>query len=578
MPKYFLRILKSVRLPKIFLAGLIGLYSLVTVITPVWARGINEIQSEISTKNQELNSLKDKLKAAESELNSKKSTETSAASEVDKLQSQIARLDSTLKLKQLQIQEVEQARNLKKLEQEEQHKLQDLQVKDAYIGWKTNSWSGSLFSNGDLVKEQIYERAVYTESYGGILEIAIELENLEKQYNESLESTKSLQTELTELDKQKQVAAAKLASLKQNTSAASSSVTGLRKQTSQLQSQISFLSKEEQSLLQRERDIIFESGHAGGGKEALVPGEIYFEGRGSDFVTGHGIGLSQGGALGAAVNNGWDYKKIVEFYFPGAKVQKLSSLPANINVTGRGVIPIEDYVAGLGEVADKACEDLGVAFSTNNYWTCWPRETIKAQAVVARTFAARRSGGICPDDSCQVYKGGQAKRWAADATTAEVVIWNGGLADVYYSADNNQGFGTADKETVWGGSRIPYLTNVNDNAFALKLYFKDCKMWCGNWTWRTNSYSPSELKAFVDWSSANGYSSMNPLKTVGTIQTVTVGKDPSQRVNLVKFKGTAGEASVSGRRFKSAWNSWVAATKTKDNRDLIYSFTFSVKQ
>lgn len=565
-------------LPRLVTVGAVCLL-LLGPLAPIAARTKQEINAEkVIIQNQ--------LKAAEAELAKQKTIEANATSEFAKLESQLAQVEAELQVSALRNSELERSRESSKVEIEEYEKLQDLQVNSAYLGWKTGGFKDVIFGGGDPLKRQLYHELAYTDRYGGILGIASELAQIEKDYADSYDTAKQLQGKLEELSKQKQELQAKLATYRSNTAKSTTTV-------KQLKSQISFLSKEDQDILKKEQDIVDQTGHppstGGGGGPAPtptpVPGQptpapgtrLYFEGRGSDFVTGHGIGLSQNGALGAAMNLGWDFKQIVEFYFPGAKVQTLGNLPSTITVTGpTAVLPVEDYVAGLGEVPSVACEDLGVAFNANNYWGCWPKAAILAQVVVARTYAARRAGGICRTDACQVYNGGQAKRWAADATAGQVVVWGGGLADVYYSSDNNQGNGTADKETVWGGSRVPYLTNANDSSFAFKAYYSACKMWCGNWTWRTNSYSPAELRAFVDWATSNGYTTLAPLKNAGTIQNVSLGKDSSQRANSVTFTGTGGAHSVPAWRFRPAWNAWVGATKPSGQRDLMYSFTFSV--
>ena len=54
--------------------------------------------------------------------------------------------------------------------------------------------------------------------------------------------------------------------------------------------------------------------------EQKVRDELIFRGRGY----GHGVGLCQWGAKEMAVN-GYDYKEILKFYFPGTKVKKLTN-------------------------------------------------------------------------------------------------------------------------------------------------------------------------------------------------------------------------------------------------------------
>jgi SpoIID/LytB domain protein len=216
-------------------------------------------------------------------------------------------------------------------------------------------------------------------------------------------------------------------------------------------------------------------------------------------------------------------------------------------------------------------------------WACWPREAIKAQAVVFRTYGARRAGFVYKDTRGQVYKGGDKKKWAADATKGETANYNGGLADTYYSADNNQGYGNANNDTVWSnyagdGTNIPYLRSVNDNSFAFKTQWT-------NWKWRTNSYSNTELDGMLKWVSTNGAVSsgarsyMATVKNdIGTLQSISFERDPSQRVKKVVLKGNKGTRKIAGWFYKSLWNIWVGTAKPSGQTDYIYSLTYFLKQ
>jgi len=540
--------------------------------SPILARSITDVQSDISVKQSDKAKIDTQLAAAKKELAAQAAAQSSAQSEVDKLKSSIAQIDTDLKIRQLQMQQWTEDKSLKELQKEEQEQMQDLQVSSSYLSWKTNGPEiNTLLSSKSPAKELIYNQAVNTEHYGGILGIAQQIKELEEGVNNALSESTSLQNQLDELAAKKTEAEKKLATEQEKVAKTSATVKGLSGQSRALQTDISFLSKEQQSILKREDDILRGATSSGGGNVPLQSGQFYFQGRGSNFVTGHGVGLSQWGAYGAARNAGMNYKQIVEFYFPGAKVMTLASAPTSVNVNGYGSMSIETYVAGLGEVGDKACED------NNNASGCWPKEAIKAQIVVARTYGARRSGGICTSASCQVYKGGTAKQWAADATAGEYVVWNNSLADVYYSADNNEGFGNADKETIWGGSRIPYLTSVNDNAFAARPYFGDCKMWCGNWVWRTNSYTMVQLKSFLDWARTHGYpTSFGATAGIGDLVDINLGKDPSNRVNKITVQGTVKSATIEGWMFKAAWNDWVNQVRPSGQKDLMFSFSYAM--
>lgn len=96
-------------------------------------------------------------------------------------------------------------------------------------------------------------------------------------------------------------------------------------------------------------------------------------------------------------------------------------------------------------------------------------EGVKAQAVLARTYAARRQNLSQPYDvndheGAQVYKGAgvvtDRSRRAAEETLGERLYFGSDLADAVYSSSS--GGYTADNESVWNGAPLPYLRGVPD--------------------------------------------------------------------------------------------------------------------
>lgn len=114
-------------------------------------------------------------------------------------------------------------------------------------------------------------------------------------------------------------------------------------------------------------------------------------------------------------------------------------------------LDVEDYLRGMGEVRDSS----------------WPRASLGAQAVAARTYALRAMAGggeLCDTQDCQVYLGQQAEYGAMDsavaATRGQVVRYGGALAQAVYSASGGgisstpeEGFGTS-------SAGLPYLTST----------------------------------------------------------------------------------------------------------------------
>jgi stage II sporulation protein D len=97
----------------------------------------------------------------------------------------------------------------------------------------------------------------------------------------------------------------------------------------------------------------------------------------------------------------------------------------------------------------------------------WLPEALKAQAVVARSYAlaTRRTGAfdLYPDTRSQVYLGIEHEKpstnAAVTATAGQVVLYEGAVARTYFFSTS--GGRTASAEDVWG-EPVPYLLSVAD--------------------------------------------------------------------------------------------------------------------
>src|SRR4051812_26917089 len=97
----------------------------------------------------------------------------------------------------------------------------------------------------------------------------------------------------------------------------------------------------------------------------------------------------------------------------------------------------------------------------------WHAEALKAQAVVARSYAlaTRRTGAfdLYPDTRSQVYLGLDHEKpstnAAVNATAGQVVLYEGQVAKTFFFSTS--GGRTASAEDVWG-EPVPYLVSVQD--------------------------------------------------------------------------------------------------------------------
>lgn len=130
---------------------------------------------------------------------------------------------------------------------------------------------------------------------------------------------------------------------------------------------------------------------------------------------------------------------------------------------------MEKYLYGLGEVP-----------------ASWPRAVLKAQAIAGRTYAYRKIKAYgqhrSPCDCAvvdsvldQAYIGdakrtGSGEYWddwkrAVDGSAGKIILHKGAPIQALYSSSS--GGYTENNENVWGGTPLPYLRGVKDQADAI---------------------------------------------------------------------------------------------------------------
>jgi SpoIID/LytB domain protein len=183
---------------------------------------------------------------------------------------------------------------------------------------------------------------------------------------------------------------------------------------------------------------------------------------------GHGVGMSQYGALGLA-RHGSSYEQILAHYYTGTT---LGQAPPNTTVrvlVGAKVrkVPLERYVRGV----------VSAEMPSN-----WPLPALEAQAIASRTFALTAHAGgsrfdVYSDTRSQVYLGIAAEtattNAAVSATAGQIVLYAGRPATTYFFASS--GGMTENVENVFLGAQSqPWLQGVEDPystgpAFSWKI-------------------------------------------------------------------------------------------------------------
>ncbi|KAA0550009.1 SpoIID/LytB domain-containing protein [Bacillus sp. BGMRC 2118] len=125
------------------------------------------------------------------------------------------------------------------------------------------------------------------------------------------------------------------------------------------------------------------------------------------------------------------------------------SVEANQFVRPTNQLPLEDYLKGVVPL---------------EVYPSWPIETLKAQAVAARTYAVAHIQDKMDDTiRFQVYGGYDWKESttkAVEETEGEVITHKNKLINAFYSASN--GGVTESNANVWGGNPQPYFPIKED--------------------------------------------------------------------------------------------------------------------
>jgi SpoIID/LytB domain protein len=593
------------RITILFLAAVIS-------VSPVWARSSTEIGQDIINKEKEIAENQQKLAQSAANKERYASDAANLAQGIPQLEAQIKQLEEELTGLNLEISILEQEQALKELEKEQTQFAQNQTIKGSYMDWKSTSHDVRMFvdESVEFSRIQQYQSAMAGNNKVTIDNLTGELVKIEGQMATLNTKKAEVEAKANEVAEQKRQLEERLAQLRWGIGFEEGNIVSLARAVDQASSDITALSNEQRAAIQREQEILQANpgvtNSAGCDGIAAGANSFYFCGNGRDLYQGHGVGMSQFGAKGAA-EKGATAKQILEFYYQGATVSSISE-PANITVKycqgnanlaetynncnygGQNYGPViteqvsmEDYLSGLAEMSSG-----------------WPNEARKAQIIAARTYALKRTNNgdpntpICLTASCQVSKVKAAssiererERQNAKDTVGQVVTYSGQLIDAMYSADNSQNHGTANCGTrfqdIYGNPNwgcYPYLSSVDDNHWAWdsRLYASQyCGSYaCGLWPWKTRVYTYAEFDQFLNWVGLSLYGEFYSAHvTVGKTNYINFERDPSGRISKILIYGDKGSYTLGGWWFKNAWISWVNASGTYD---YIYSQTLNVVQ
>jgi peptidoglycan hydrolase CwlO-like protein len=293
----------------------------------------------------------------------------------------------------------------------------------------------------------------------------------------------------------------------------------------------------------------------------------------------HRNGMSQWGAKARAEDPyNQDYKEILSAYYPGKQIRKdvvvidgkTEDIMTNIKTTTYGTLDFEDdYLLRLAEMPEY-----------------FPMETLKAQAIAARTYAINytKNGDntICTTQSCQVV-GSKKKtgRWkdAVEATRGMILTDSSGrVFSSQYAAVHGGWSNTSGWDTTDGTGNGDWMARAYDSISGVSWFYKS---WytsgdstCGRYPWMTQAELSDIVNAAQVLKSSGGdsrivpifdacHSSGNPYsykemknladKSVSSITAVVTSNSNGSTKSLT-FYTNAGVVTIGANEFKTAYN------------------------
>jgi SpoIID/LytB domain protein len=232
--------------------------------------------------------------------------------------------------------------------------------------------------------------------------------------------------------------------------------------------------------------------------------------------TGHGLGMSQYGAKGAA-ERGRDYLSILAHYYRGTGMGNVRAFSTNVHGSS------EEYLVGVVEAEMDSS---------------WPMEALKAQAVAARSYAYVNRGRLDNTPRTQAWVGPHLQtaraRQAVEETRGEVVSLGGQTVPAYYHS--TAGGYTENNENVWVGPPISWLRGVPSPWEADSPH----------WYWRSKPYSREQMQGVLSQDARTSVRSLQSIKVVG--------RGVSGRVTMMEIRGSEGVKRVPGPTFQRIFN------------------------
>jgi len=428
----------------------IAIYSLLLLlcfffIIPVRADELDDVNSELAKLQRDLNSSLSASKPLESDLNR-------IRTQLAAIKTRLVTVEKDITQKELQISKAEKVLLTQK-------KIIDQRINAHYKNSKKAQTSILDLMVADNLSNSIqnffYQKKAADNDKDAIIRTVLYIKNID-----------DLKTKLTSekgrLSETKKVVDKQSAFL-------SDEVGKAKKYQSELTSKIAQLSARQQQILAQKLGSLNLPTTLGFGALHCTDDRNLNPGFGNAFAfftygIPHRIGMNQYGALGRA-KAGQNVDQILDAYFDNVELKKDYSADIMIQVQGNGSFNIEEYVKRIYEMP-----------------ASWPSEALKAQAVLARTYALNYTNNgqkeICTTQSCQVFKPepkGGAWDQAVNDTKGWVLVQGGTPITAWFSSTDG-GYTYTSGDVGWsqrswtkrlqdGSGSYNSFSDLNSNAY-----------------------------------------------------------------------------------------------------------------
>jgi predicted nucleic acid-binding Zn-ribbon protein len=552
--------------------------------TPAYSTAEDEIENEIEETQEAIEQNESKLESIEARIDEIKSSNYSVSKQISLITEEINKMEKEIEAKDKEIE-----KKLAEIKEKEEI-LESKRTMLASISGKLymESRVGSvefLFSNtgiDEVIRSLFVKSSAISILKDEITEITGEFENLTVLKEELVEEKKELDAEKKDLDDSEDLLLAERAKLQSELNETYNSrdlvartINGLKSELSDLQYHLLIVRQGGTNVNASSVPGSTDNISTLAGFRANAPNGYF--GVFSIGAYTHRNGMSQWGAK-ARAEAGQTYQQILSAYYPGKVIKKdvvlidgrNENIMTNISTTTYGTLNFEDdYLLRLAEMPEY-----------------FPMETLKAQAIAARTYAINYTNNgdrsICTTQSCQVVSSTKKTgKWkdAVEATRGMVLADSSGrVFSSQYAAVHGGWSNTSSWDTTDGTGSGDWMARAYDSISGVSWFYKS---WytsgdssCGRYPWLSpveladivnaaqvlkSSGGDSRIVPIYDACHSSGYpyshSELRKLAAKGASSVSAVVTSSSNgSTQTITFYTDAGTVSMSGNEFKTAYN------------------------